>query len=60
MITLMFLTILLVMVVTILFIVMLTVAGAVAFMPAILLIVALILVDIIFFKIMKAIFKGGD
>lgn len=59
MITLLFLTVLLVMIVTILFIVMLTVAGAVAFMPATLLIIALVAVDVIFFKIMKAIFDNN-
>lgn len=57
MITLMFLAVLTIMVATILFIVMLTIAGAVAFWPATLLVMVLVLVDIIFFKIMKAIFK---
>lgn len=62
MITLFLLGILTVMVITILFIVMLTMAGTVALLPAIGLVGFLLIIDIAFFSLLKAIFgkKGGD
>lgn len=56
MITLMMLTFAILMLMAIIFVVVMAIAGVITFMPAVLFIGALVLIDFIFFKIMKAIF----